>query len=574
MKSFLKRTLTFLLTLFISAGLFSAFFTENVSADSPYKLSGTSIAKTIGYSIGEYESGILTVGKRESGKGLQAVNFSLSMNDRSVSGSLEYRIYVNRKGWQPWTSNGVMTGFLTMPNQITGIQMRLTGDLANEYGVWYSAWTDLHKDRQGWVCDGALAGSASEARRIEEIRVMLVKRDQKFGATEIHFRSYMQKYGWGGSWTYSNHYTGRPGKNLRMEAIELSLSSNEYSGGIAYRVMVSGATGWQNWTYNGEMAGTAKQDRRMEAIEIKLTGDVALHYDIYYRTYINGLGWFNWSKNGEAAGARGIGRRIEAIQIALVRKGNPAPGKLNKVKTKIGYKFVSTNTNSGVSDWRITSNGKSNGFASKVLRRAKYYNRTEYKDMRCDALVAQVLIDVLGTDLGKASKKSRYARLNEWIGLSALEKLLSSNFVYKDSSGRTVICRPVAQTKLKQVVKKHWNKKISKMPEEEFNEWITTYCRPGDIVIFYNKNKKPIHCGIYSGVQQGSIKEYEIFKGKNKGKKDSDTKPGPYMWHSGIDAGVSNKYAYWIAEVGDRAYYMKRFRVDSGTSQPVAPKQT
>ena len=566
--------MTFLLTLFITAGLFSAFFTETVSADSPYKLSGTSIAKTTGYSIGEYENGILTIGKRESGKGLQAININLSMNDKSVSGSLEYRIYVNKKGWQPWTANGMITGMLTMPNQISGVQMRLTGDLANEYGVWYSAWTDLHKDRQGWVCDGAQAGSPSEARRIEEIRVMIVKRDKSFGSTGIRFRSYMQKYGWSGSWTYSNHYTGRPGKGLRMEAIELSLSSNEYTGGIAYRVMVSGATGWQSWTYDGEMAGTAKQSKRMEAIEIKLTGEVASHYDIYYRTYINGLGWFNWSKNGEAAGARGIGRRIEAIQIALIRKGSPAPGALNKVKTKIGYKFVSTSAHTGVSDWKITSNGNSNGFASKVLKRAKHYNRTEYKDMRCDALVAQVLIDALGTDLGKASKKSRYARLNEWIGLSALEALLSSNFVYTDSSGRSVICRPVAQTKLKPLVKKLWNKKELNISEEDFNTWITTYCKPGDIIIFYNKKKKPIHCAIYSGVQQCSVKEYEYFKGKNKGKKDSDIKPGPYMWHSGIDTGVSNKYAYWVAEVGSRSYYMKRFRVDSGKSQPVAPKQT
>lgn len=574
MKSFLKRTLTFLLTLLITAGLFSAFFHETVSADNPYKLSGTSIAKTIGYSIGQYESGILTIGKRESGKGLQAVNINLSMNDKTVSGSLEYRIYVNKKGWQPWTSNGMMTGFLTMPNQITGLQMRLTGDLANEYGVWYSAWTDLHKGRQGWVSDGALAGSASEARRIEEIRVMLVKRDKSFGATSIQFRSYMQKYGWGGSWTYSNHYTGRPGKNLRMEAIELSLSSNEYTGGIAYRVMVSGAKGWQSWIYNGEMAGTAKQNKRMEAIEIKLTGDVASYYDIYYRTYINGLGWFNWSKNGEAAGARGIGRRIEAIQIALVRKGSPAPGKLNKVRTKIGYKFVSTSTSTGVSDWKISSNGNSNGFASKVLRRAKYYNRTEYKDMRCDALVAQVLIDSLGTDLGKAHKNSRYARLNEWIGLSALEALLSSNFTYTDPKGRTVICRPVAQTKLKQLVKKTWNKKEVNITEEDFNTWIMTYCKPGDILIFYNKNKKPYHCGIYSGIQQGSIKDYEYSKGKKKGKKESDMKPGPYMWHSSYYTGVANKYVFWAAEIGDRAYYIKRFRVDSGKSQPVAPKQT
>ena len=573
-KTFLKRTLTFLLTLFITAGLFSAFFTEKVSADSPYKLSGTSIAKTLGYSIGEFDSGILTLGKRESGKGLQAINVNLSMNDKTLSGSLEYRIYVNKKGWQPWTSNSMITGLLTMPNQISGVEMRLTGDLAKEYGVWYAAWTDLHKDRQGWVCDGAQAGSPSEARRIEELRVMIVKRDQQFGSTGIHFRSYMQKYGWGGSWTYSNHYTGRPGKNLRMEAIELYLTSTEYTGGISYRVMVSGASGWQPWKYDGEYAGTVKQNKRMEAIEIRLTGDVASQYDIYYRTYINGLGWFNWSKNGEAAGARGIGRRIEAIQIALVRKGNPAPSALNKIRTKIGYKYVSTSASSGVSDWKITSNGNSNGFASKVLKRAKHYNRTEYKDMRCDALVAQVLIDALGTDLGKASKKSKYARLNEWIGLSALESLLSSNFTYKDSSGRTVICRPVAQTKLKPLVKRLWNKKELRISEEDFNNWITTYCKPGDIVIFYNKHKKPIHCGIYSGIQQGSAKEYEYFRGKNKGEKDSDIKPGPYMWHSGSYTGVANKYAYWVADVGDRTYYCKRFRVDSGKSQPAAPKQS
>ena len=192
--------------------------------------------------------------------------------------------------------------------------------------------------------------------------------------------------------------------------------------------------------------------------------------------------------------------------------------------------------------------------------------------MRCDALVAQCLVDALGTDLGKASKKSRYARLNEWIGLSALESLLSSNFTYKDSNGKTVICRPVDKTKLKKLIKKTWKRKEKKIEEEEFNTWIKNHCKPGDILVFYNKNKKPIHCGIYSGVQPTSIKEYEYFHGKKKGEKEIDMKPGHYMWHSGYDTGVSNKYVFWAAEVG-RTYYIRRYRLDSGKMQPPAPVQ-
>lgn len=560
-RTFLKRSAAFIIALLLTAGTLLTCFSTKSLADSLYKLSGSAYIKKTGFTVGKNVSGILVIGESGSGRGLQTLNVQLDINDPSLSGSLQYRVYISKKGWQDWTENGQTTSLTSMPNLITGIQMRLTGRLADSYGIWYIACTDRHKDRQGWVCDGSLAGSPSEGRKIEEFKVMLVKRDTSFGYSEVSFRSFMQKTGWEKNWKYSNHTTGRAGKAKKLMGLELSLRSNEYSGRIEYRTLIGGGD-WQKWMSDGTFSGTTKKGKKIEAIEIRLTGEISNHYDIYYRTYSGGLGWFMWAKNGEASGTRKIGRHIEAIQISLVRKGGKEPGRLGKAKCTIGYKFCSASTHTGVSDWKISPNGSSRGFAASVLRRAKYYNRTEYKDMMCDRLVTQVLTDVLGSQLGK-KKGARYPRLNEWMGLSSLEALLSSTFTYRDKAGRLVICRPVTTSKLK---------KIKRITEEDFNAWLTSYCRPGDILIFYNKNKKPIHCGIYSGVQTGSVKDYEYFHGSKKGKKESDMKPGPYMWHSAYTTGVANKYAFWAAEPGTRAKYVRRFRVDSGYSQPPAPK--
>lgn len=569
-RTFLKRIICFCLSLVISASILLACFSTESNADTAYSLSGTSFIINQGLTVGKSEYGLLTIGERGSGKGLQTLNISLDNLAPGLSGSLQYRIYVYKYGWQDWTDAGQITGMTTMPRLITAVQMRLTGDLAKTYSIWYSAWTNKHKDLEGWVCDEGIAGDNAESGRIEEFRVMLVKRDTQYGYTDVSFRTYMSGSGWQRTWRKSGEYSGLPGLKRRVSGFEVTVTGNEYSGGVRYRGLIAGSA-WTNWVTDGALCGTTNRNKRMEALEIQLTGEIANHYDIYYRTYIGGLGWFNWAKNGEASGTRGIGRRIDALQIKLVRKGYQAPGAvISKARSVMGYTYVATNNSTGVSEWRIGKPG-SGSFASYVLKRCKYYNRTEYKDMRCDALVAQVLTDALGTNLGKR-KGAKYARLNEWIGLSALERLLSSTFTYKDASGRTVICRPVARTPLKTLVKKTWKKKEKNIPEEEFNEWIKKYCEPGDILIFYNKKKKPIHCGIYSGVQSSSVKEYEYFHGRKKGQKDSDIKPGHYLWHSGYDTGVANKYAYWAAEIG-RSYYVRRYRVDSGRSHPAPPRK-
>ena len=100
-------------------------------------MSGTAFVTGKGHSLGKFESGILTIGSRDSGKGLQTLNVNLSMNDPNISGSLQYRIYVSKKGWQEWVSNGQNTGMSTKPSQITAIQIKLDGQLGEDYSIWY-----------------------------------------------------------------------------------------------------------------------------------------------------------------------------------------------------------------------------------------------------------------------------------------------------------------------------------------------------------------------------------------------------------------------------------------------------
>ena len=69
---------------------------------------------------------------------------------------------------------------------------------------------------------------------------------------------------------------------------------------------------------------------RLEAIEIMLTDELNNIYDIYYRTHIQDYGWLGWSKNGNPSGSRAMNKRIEAIEVRLVKKGEAAPGSVEK----------------------------------------------------------------------------------------------------------------------------------------------------------------------------------------------------------------------------------------------------
>ena len=140
----------------------------------------------------------------------------------------------------------------------------------------------------------------------------------------VRYRGHVQDVGWQG-FVQNGATAGTSGQSRRIEALEISLANQSVSGGISYRSHVQDI-GWQGFVQNGAMTGTSGRGARLEAIEINLTGEMANAYDIYYRTHVQELGWLDWAKNGQPSGSAAYGYRMEALQIVLVAKGGKAPG--------------------------------------------------------------------------------------------------------------------------------------------------------------------------------------------------------------------------------------------------------
>ena len=141
----------------------------------------------------------------------------------------------------------------------------------------------------------------------------------------VQYRAHVQNRGW---LNYVNNgaQAGTVGNGLRMEAIQIGLTGNEYSGNIEYRAHIQNK-GWDSsWKSSNNICGTVGSGLRLEAIQIRLTGTVANYYDIYYRVHVQNYGWLGWAKNGASAGTENFSYRVESIQIKLVKKNGAAPG--------------------------------------------------------------------------------------------------------------------------------------------------------------------------------------------------------------------------------------------------------
>ena len=141
----------------------------------------------------------------------------------------------------------------------------------------------------------------------------------------VNYCTHVQSYGWQG-WVSDGAVAGTSGQAKRLEAIRINLSgTNGISGDIEYRTHVQ-SYGWQGYVKNGEVSGTSGQAKRLEGIQIRLTGDLANYYDVYYRVHAQTYGWLGWAKNDQPAGTSGQAKRLEAIQIKIVPKDTGVGG--------------------------------------------------------------------------------------------------------------------------------------------------------------------------------------------------------------------------------------------------------
>lgn len=268
-----------------------------------------------------------TSGTVGESKRLEAIQIKLP---DGVSGSIEYRTHIQDIGWEKnWSKNGAVSGTEGQCKRLEAIQIRLTGEVAENYDVYYS----VHAENFGWLGwakNGEEAGTAGYGYRLEAIKIQLVTKGdnppeligtikEAMKARLVGYQTHVQDYGTQ-AYVYDGAMAGTEGECKRMESIRMKLPSSVNSS-IQYRSHVQNI-GWEKkWASNGSLSGTTGQCKRLEAIQIKLSGDVAKNYDVYYRVHAQDYGWLAWAKNGESSGTEGYAKRLEAIEVRLVPKG-------------------------------------------------------------------------------------------------------------------------------------------------------------------------------------------------------------------------------------------------------------
>ena len=285
-----------------------------------------------------------TVGKA---KRLEAIQIKLVDSDGndfdSSRGGIEYSTHVQKYGWMDYVADDEMSGTSGETKRLEAIKIRLTGDVADEYDVYYRVQAQKF-GWLGWAKNDEEAGTAGYGYRLEAIQIKLVEKDGEapsnvtentknlnafYDKNEIpvlNYRTHVQTYGWQ-DYVTSGNMSGTEGKAKRLEGIKIKIAENNtgIEGEIKYRTHVQ-KYGWMDYLADDEMSGTSGEAKRLEAIQVELTGDLADYFDVYYRVHAQRFGWMGWAKNGEEAGTAGYGYRLEGIQIQLVYKDTPAPG--------------------------------------------------------------------------------------------------------------------------------------------------------------------------------------------------------------------------------------------------------
>ena len=236
---------------------------------------------------------------------------------------IEYRSLVEGTGWETsYKKGGEISGTTKQSKKIEAIQVRLLGELAEEYDIYYR----VHCENFGWMPwakNDEISGTIGYGKRVESFIIKLERKGQgvetentyKERGTALLYKAHIQDFGWTDE--RSENIIGTF-EDKRLESFYIKLDYQQYSGSIHYSSYVEGI-GWQEEKTDGEISGTSKQSKRIEAIKIRLSGALTVHYDIYYRVYTNV--WSGWAKNNEIAGSLGYDKKITAIEVKLVPVG-------------------------------------------------------------------------------------------------------------------------------------------------------------------------------------------------------------------------------------------------------------
>jgi uncharacterized protein YjdB len=94
---------------------------------------------------------------------------------QGADNAIEYRTHVQDIGWQNWVNEGEMTGTSGRSLRLEAIEIRLKGDMAENYDIYYR----VHAQNIGWMDwakNGQSAGTAGLSYRLEAIQIVIVQK--------------------------------------------------------------------------------------------------------------------------------------------------------------------------------------------------------------------------------------------------------------------------------------------------------------------------------------------------------------------------------------------------------------
>ena len=134
-----------------------------------YSISYTTHVQDIGWQ--DYVNDGMQAGTDHQSKRLEAIKIKFA---KRKSGSIEYRTHIQDIGWESdWKKDDELSGTSHQSKRLEAIQIRLTGQVGEEYDVYYR----VHAQNfgwMGWAKNGEEAGTAHYSYRLEAIQIVLI----------------------------------------------------------------------------------------------------------------------------------------------------------------------------------------------------------------------------------------------------------------------------------------------------------------------------------------------------------------------------------------------------------------
>ncbi|WP_158094414.1 C39 family peptidase [Collinsella sp. An7] len=276
-----------------------------------------------------------------TGRALPVEAVSASISWYGHSGTVSVRAHVQDIGWQNWsTGTGGTTG---RAKHIEAIQLRLSGEVANDWDIWYRVHA-ANIGWMGWTCNGAAAGTTGKNYAVEAVQIKLVKKGGSApGPTANSYAGVSESlasvaYGVTGSSVSvsgSNPLSiGSTTGGNALQSFSLVVNNQIRTGTVEYRVRRQFGSWEGSWHANGAQTSSSRDGQQIEGVQIKLSGELSTAYDVWYRVNTASWGWSGWGCNGTSVGSEGSASGVRGLQVQLVKKGSGAPGSISNAYRK------------------------------------------------------------------------------------------------------------------------------------------------------------------------------------------------------------------------------------------------